>query len=608
MKPTIQNIKDSYEISRSLFEQCELEAEEVRMLYTNRQFTDAQLSALGLRGQPAETFNVITLFSRSIMGFLDTVANDIQVKPRTLESESVAYLVNDGVRYITEYNSFLQVKKKAQLDGMLSGLMCIYSDAVDTGKRDNFGRPIYKIVIEHIPSWQIAIDPLSSKDDFSDARFIHRFKWLSEEEIDATYGTKKRKKLQEYYNYLDDNRSEFEKEYGTRFNGKYKVHDNYLITHSIIRDKNKVWSIHWCDEVELSRKEVTHKKVGFPYRVVKMNDSTDRQEYYGIFREVTESQKAINQALIQIQLLVNTSRAFVEEGAVEDDDTFKEEFNRINSVISVKYLAGIKVENVSQDVLQQYAIIDKAFSRIQQVLGVNDSFLGQAYASDSGRKVQIQQNSSAGMLQYVTSKVQYLIQKVGEDIVGLMQQYLTASQVLRVSDKVTGDRYIAINQPLINPNTGQPITEPLTDPADESIVYDEYGNIIVVPIDDPDTSIQFSEVDVIVESVNFNNAQEKNQMLIENIVNGAGGQFLMQTNPAGYATLLGLATKEYGAKYSSIIGDIFFNTAQMISQGQVDPTLAMLQGSGNNGSNNGMASNTGGGQLIKPNREGGTPQ
>lgn len=619
-KPTIKSLKDSYEISRSILQPSTLEAQEAYNMFTNRQYTDSQLALLGKRGQPKETFNIVALFTRSIAGFLDKVANDIQVKPRTQQSENIAYVVNDGVQYITERNSFDSIKKKFQLDGMLSGLMVTYTDVVDTGKKDDYGRPIYDINIEHVPSWQMAIDPTAKKDDYSDAVDTHRFRWMSEEAITELFGKRKVDKLQAYYNFTDDDKAEFEKEYGERMVGKYKVHDYYLVMHTIAKRKGKTYSCQWADEVMLSCKEVTYKEVSNPYTITKMNDLTERVEFYGIFREVIESQKAINQALVQIQMLVNTSRAFVEKNAVEDLETFKEEFNRVNSVISVKYLNGIKVENMSQDVLSQYTIIDKAFERIQQVLGVNDSFLGQAYASDSGRKVQIQQNSSVGMLQYVTSKVQKHIALVGEDIVYLMKQYMTATQILRVGDKITGDRYVMMNQPMtmpngqVDPTTGQPIEEVVMvediDPETGELVYDQFGNLVMVPLNDPDSGIEYSDVDIIVESVSHNNAEEKNQLLIENVVNGPAGQFLMQTNPAGYATMLGLSSKESGAKYGSAIGEIFMQTAKMISGGQIDPMLAMLQGNGaamggQLGGANGGNATAPQGQIPKVGREGG---
>ncbi len=98
-------------------------------------------------------------------------------------------------------------------------------------------------------------------------------------------------------------------------------------------------------------------------------------------------------------------KAFVEEGAVENLATFTDQFNRVNAVIQVTSLAGIKVENLTREVLDQYTIIDKAMDRIQRVLSINDSFLGMAYASDSGSKVKLQQNQSIIALSYFTNRL-----------------------------------------------------------------------------------------------------------------------------------------------------------------------------------------------------------
>ena len=45
----------------------------------------------------------------------------------------------------------------------------------------------------------------------------------------------------------------------------------------------------------------------------------------------------------------NSDKAFVQEGAVKNIADFTKAFNRVNSVIEVTNLAGIKIENLSSD-------------------------------------------------------------------------------------------------------------------------------------------------------------------------------------------------------------------------------------------------------------------
>jgi len=442
--------------------------------------------------------------------------------------------------------------------------------------KDQFGRPIRRAEIGHCPSDELILDPMSTKEDYSDGRFLHRFKWVSEDHIMKEFGKEKLSELQAYDNHLQIDEAEFEFKFLQRFNGKYKVMDNYLLVETVIEDdEGKRWSIFWIGDVEMRRVEITHKEVRFPYRVHKIHTS-NRTEHYGIFREITETQKAINQALIKIQLMVNTQKAFVEKDALVDGiDNFITSFNRVNAVIQVKNLQGIRIENLTREVLDQYTIIDKAFDRIQRILGINDSFLGMAYASDSGRKVKLQQNATIMSLRYVTGRIEQFYRLLGWDTVNLIKQYYTATQVVRIADDMTGQRWVAINQPLMrhtgqfDPRTGQPIMQPVMevalDPANGKELKDEQGNIIVVPVPTAETDIAFTNVDISITATSYNDEDEKNQLMMESVLQGPAGQMLSQVNPAGYFKIVALSVKSLKARYSQDIAGIMEETSAMLS-------------------------------------------
>jgi hypothetical protein len=623
--------RDYYKISNDQFEDCILEGQEIIDMYHNRQYTQAQLAELKSRGQPAETFNVIKMMTNAIVGFLETIVTTVTVEPRYPGSAITASLMNDVVQFILDKEEFRRINKFAKIDGLLTGLMCVYEDVADTGEKDEFGRPIYSVRLEHVPSWQVRIDPKSQREDYQDARFIHHFKWMPESEVKKRW-PQKWKELTEYYNFLEDHQADYARQYRDGYDiGKYKQYDNYLIVKTVLEYKGKIYSVIWSDEVILEKKEITYKNVRFPYRILKLSKS-DKAEYYGPFRDIAETQRAINQALLQIQLLVNTSKAFIEEGAVEDIDEFRDLFNRVNAVIPVVSLQGVKVEDVSRDVMAQYAIIDNALTRIKMILGVNDSFLGQAYASDSGRKVQIQQMSAASQMTMITDAMQAFIKLVGEDIVGLVKEYYRGHQILKVADPLNAFHYTEINAPLLiptamDPVSGEPIMEPVIvpelDPETAEPLRDENGNIIMVPLNDPDTDIEFADVDIRVLATRADNADERNQLLFETFTNGPMGSILMNLNPSGTLRVLAMQVSEYGTKHSIEIAQILMQTAMMIDQGQIDPATA-LRGLGSDvqkvlgaslGGQTGNVQNmprTGqqpgnAGSIPKPGKEGGSP-
>lgn len=597
MQTDIPTLQDLFKIGYDAFEDSRLENAEILEFFHNRQYTDSQLATLASRGQPAETFNVIKLFGRLILGYYSTVVNTIKTSPKQYQDILTASLLNDVVDYTMQTNHFETEGDKIKLDGIIQGLMCCYVNVVDTKERDQFGRIIRKIELSHVPAEEIVIDPLSRLEDYSDGRFLHRFKWMSEEELVKLikkHSKKKAKdiidKLTAYHNHLQIDQTEFEHTYGIQFDGYFKKYNNYLVVHTIIKDEDdKVWSIYWSADEEISREEVTYKEVKFPYRVHKIHTS-NKTEYYGIFREILETQKAINQALLKIQLMVNTQKAFVEKGGVENLAEFTDQFNRVNAVIPVNSLKKIKIENLTREVIDQYTVIDKALDRIQRVLGVNDSFLGMAFASDSGRKVKLQQNATSLALRYVSVRIEQFYRLLGWDIVNLVKQYYTATQVLRITDETVGERWVQVNQPMTMwtgkfDEQGQPIMdyvwEEVLNPATGEPEIDEDGRYIIAPVPTQETEIAFTDVDLTIDSVIYNDEDEKNQLMLETILQGNIGSMLMQVNPAGYFKAAGLAVKSMKSKHSIDISDILSQTSQMIAGAgnmvAADPAMASSQ-------------------------------
>ena len=585
--PLLMACRDSYKVSNQAYEGSILEGKETINLYHNRQYTEAQLATIAENGQPAETFNVIKMMANAMIGYMDTVVNTINVEPRYMGSSATALLLNDITEVTLDVNDFEVSNKKVKLDGLLTGLMVMYEEVVDTGMTDKYSRPINEVKLSHIPSWQVRIDPMSSLGDYSDAGFISHFKWLREDELRELFDDEKIDKLTAYHNFLDgDPEADYAREYvAGHESGRYKEYDNFLIVKTVIRFEGKIWSVIWSDDYILEQVDISANSVRFPYRITKMSDS-DISEYYGPFRDITETQKAINQALLQIQLLSNTSKAFVEDNSVEDVEEFKELFYRVNAVIPVQDLQGIRVEDMSKDIMQQYSIIDQALTRIKSVLGINDSFLGQSYASDSGRKVAMQTQSSASQMSPVTDKIAYMFKLIGQDVVNLIQQYYTAEQIFRIADPLNADHYVEINKPIQMPTgqitpEGELVTSLVwTEELDDKGVpmEDKDGAIMMTPLTEPDTTIQFSEVDIKVVSSNTQNADERNQLLFETFVNGPAGQILMQTNPAAFLRTLAMMVSEFGTKHATEIARLLMDTAIGIEQGKIDPRLAMAGG------------------------------
>lgn len=589
MKAEIQDIKDSFKVGYEAFEQSRKEANEVWDLYHNRQYTADQLAVLNNRGQPAETFNIIKLFARMLVGYYSTVVNTVVVQPEHYADIDTATLLNDTINSVFEHSRFDIEGDQIKLGGMLSGLLCAYLDVSPTGEVDEFGRPLNQVTASHVDDAEIVLDPGSVLDDYSDATWLHRFKWLPKDRVNKIFGKGTTDKLDAYYNFLNIDEADFDFNYGWEYTGYYRVFDNYLIVHTVMEDEDgKRWSVFWSGDEILRKDEITYKETKWPYRVQKLH-SSNKTEYYGIFREVVESQKAINQAIIKLQLMVNSEKAYVQEGAVENIDDFTQAFNRVNGVIKVQDLGGIKIEQLTREVIDQYTIIDKSFDRIQRILGINDSFLGMAFASDSGRKVKLQQNATIMSLRYLTARIESFYRSLGWDIASLIKQYYTAHQVLRVSDEIAGSRWFEINKPMMQfsgriGTDGRPIYEPillpLTDPASGDFVEDKFGNIILAPVNEAESEFQFTKFQIKIESTSYNDEDEKAQLMLESVMSGQIGQMLSQVNPAGFFQVAALSIKTMKTKYSPNISKILEQTGMSLGQNPAAQQEAKMMASG----------------------------
>ncbi len=589
MKIDIENLRNTFKVGYEAYEDSRNESQQVHDLYHNRQFTAEQLAVLESRGQPPETFNVIKMFARMLVGYYSTVVNTVVAAPRHYNDVDAAAALNATIDKVFELNRFDTEGDKIKLNGLLSGLLISYEDVVDTGERDQFGRPIYQVRCHHVPDSQVVLDPESTADDYTDGRWLHRFKWMTEEALTNNFGAKAKDDLDAYANHLDIEEADFDYSYTSPFSGHYRIYNNYLVVHTVAVDnQGKRWSIMWSGDKILSKDEITYKDTRWNYRVQKVHDS-DKKEYYGVFREIIASQHALNQAVITIQLMVNSEKVIVQDNAVEDIDEFTRLFNRVNSVIPVKSLKGIQIEKLSREVQDQYIIIDQAISRIQRVLGINESFLGQAMASDSGRKVKLQQNQTIMQLRYLTQRIQTFYQQLGWDIAGLIKQYYTANQVFNQMDPTNGDRWIELNKPIMKPTgdvdqMGQPISVPVLlpmfDPASGKVMEDEAGNIIFAPVSEPGTELAFLRTDIRIEANSYNDEDEKAQLMLETVMSGAVGQVLMQADPAAFLETSALIIKQSKTRYAPDMARILTRVA-----GKLDPEVAAMiqQGGGGSG-------------------------
>jgi hypothetical protein len=577
------------------------EAQLVLDLYDDNQYTQEQILELQQSGRPIETYNIIKKYTRNITGYLSTVVTDINIKPQSYEDVQYAKLLDSTLQYILKQNLWSTLQDEINKHSALTGLVAFKYSIMDTGKVDSVGRTIADIQLKRIPSRRILPDILDDSDDYSKARYTHEWEWLPYTEVQKLFGSRRAAALAKHGdNSIGMPLAELEANFLNLHKGRFKQQDMYLIVRSVIRksNSNKYTDTYWCGNHLIYQTDIDY----MPYRCFRLHKGESRPEFYGIFREAIESQKAINQAVLQIQLLVNTNKVFVDERAVDDMDTFVREYNRVNAIIPMLDLDGYKMENINPDIVNQYHIIDAAIQRIQAIVGINDSFLGLAAASDSGRKVQLQQNSSVVALRYFTRHIEHIYRTLGKDLIKLAKRYFTAHRIMRLSDSLGRDRWTEINKPFMMPAehlgpNGEIMWEAVINPLlneNGEFILDPSGAIKQEVINEPDTDITKNiDVDVEVKTSAYGESEEVERVILEAMINGNPGMTLNQANPVLYLKLNEIYAKTLKSEHSPEIVELFEMAQQILGGLPTQDPRETPQGEGQGYNLGNMSANTG---------------
>ena len=579
----IETLRDTLKIGMEVQNSSYVEGQRIKAFYHGYQFTDAELHQLDQRGQPPETYNIIRLFSRLLLGYLHTRVNNVVFQPQQPQDQYLATILNDLVGYTFRRNRMDTEGDKIKLDFILTGLCCSYQIPVDTGNKDEFGRPIYEIKIHHVPSSEIILDPMSMREDYSDAKYIHRHKWVSKADMHKLF-PKKTKEIDELNPDVDINtdslyESSLEFKFGHSFDGYYNKYDYYKLIHTILVDDNdKVWSIYWCDETILDKQEITFRKVRFPYRVHKLYQG-DVAEYYGLFRDVIESARAINQAIIKIQNLCNTTKVFINKKKGSDLGKFIRQVSGVSEVVEFDGMLNdenFRILERSKEIEDQYLIVEKAFERVSNMLGLNEAFLGIGYAYDSGKKSEMNKQSSSMHLTYFTTRIEQFYRLLGEDVANYIKQYYKAHQVVALTDNFNAQQFMEINKPITDEN-GNPVFEEVLNPEDNEPMIDENGAFLYAPIPTMDSEIKFTDMDIDIRVSSIDEANTQDKIMIDTIIQSTPGQILATYSPALYMKMISTMVANLNNKSSQDISRLFEEAAYMISQSGLPPP-AMQQG------------------------------
>lgn len=188
----------------------------------------------------------------------------------------------------------------------------------------------------------------------------------------------------------------------------------------------------------------------FVIRKLLIDNSEKKNDYYGLFRDIRPLQDALNFSMLRMQNMLGSTKLLMEKDAVEDIDVFQEDYARDDGVAEVNSgaIAAGKIKEIKHSAdLAQLGNMTAGYKKAApKLIGATDELFGAAVNRMSGYAIEQRQNVGMVGLQEYMSASDNLETQAFTKLSYIIQQYYTAEQILRISERKDVERYFTINE------------------------------------------------------------------------------------------------------------------------------------------------------------------
>ncbi|PZT48185.1 portal protein [Helicobacter valdiviensis] len=394
------------------------EYKEAKKYYHSNQLPSDVEAIIKERGGVPIYENIFRLVINKILGYKTQSIQEVRVSGRQEEDKALAEVLNDLLDVFSQSENYDKEIVKRDKD-LIFGLSVMQVWIKKEGED-------FILDLENIPADSFVIDKYSTDSNAKDARRFHRF-------INTSFSFAKSLLQDANIHYIED---EAEK----RVN----------LIESWIKEENGAFSRYiWQVGGEVLHFSPSPFKDGSHPFVIAKYAIDEKNCWYGLFRDIKPLQDYINFAENRMANMMGSFKAFFEEDAVINAESFANEASLDNAVVKVANGAiregKIHFVEHHNDIATLTQKVNEKRSLAKILSGLNDEALGMAINRQSG--VAIAQRRDAGLM-----GLQDFI-KIGDEMdklifqkaINLIQHYFTKKQVFKIVDKKVGVRYFEIN-------------------------------------------------------------------------------------------------------------------------------------------------------------------
>lgn len=446
------------------------EAEESRRYYHGDQWTPHEVATFRERKQPIVTYNRIKRKIDGVVGLVERLRQDPKAFPRTPQHQAGSDVASAVLNEVLDANKWKSLSPFVAKDGAIEPVAGIELSLEDGDRGD------LDVSLHYLEPDTIFYDPRSSREDFSDARFMGVAKWLA---VDDAVGM------------FPDAEVDL-RAMASQGGGAY---DELTDTD---RQKNVAWSNpsakqvrvveHWYkrgDEwlYQFYSADLPLAQGVSPFvdekgrtfcRFILFSANVDHDnDRYGLIRDLRGPQDEINHRRSKGLHALNTLRLYIEDKGLDDDtiERIRAEATRPDGVVILPPGVEVNEKSNERQVAGNLQMLAEAKAEIEN-FGPNQALVGGIGASASGRAIQLlQQAGIAELGPYIIMYRDWKL-RVYRAIWNTVKRYWTAERFIRVTDDQGLAQFLAVNK-LGFDEMGMPVIENALGSLDVDIIIDE---------------------------------------------------------------------------------------------------------------------------------------
>ena len=505
------------------------EARDSWRYYHGNQWTKEEIAELRKRKQPIITVNRIKRKIDGLVGLDSRYRQDPKAYGRTQKHEQEASVATAAIRFVMDNNDWPNLSDECILDACVQGVMVVeqkFEEDGETGEQT--------IRFKRVSPDRFFYDPFSVENDFSDARYLGTWAWLSLNDAVDLFPEKEA----EIKRARDDSISggNYEASDRERRLEWYDAKRNLVKVVEMWKRKGGVWN--YCfftgSDILETGESPFFDGAGKPcHRYEAQSAYIDEEgDRYGLVRDMRSPQDEVNHRRSKLLHQLSVRQTWGRSGVVKDINEARLQMARPDGHLEMEgeFNQDWGIINQNDQIAGQAQLLQESKDEIEN-FGPNQALIGQGGVSDSsGRAIALLQAAGMAELALFFGRIRSWKLRVYKRAWQNIRRVWTTERMIRVTDDPQSPQYLTVNEltidefgmPKIQNQLSQLVVDVIIDESPDSVslqseTFDKLVKLVQAGIQiPPEAILESADLDHGVKQRMLQRMQEAAQQEAQN--------------------------------------------------------------------------------------------